>query len=583
MFRDFPTLIGPLAVAVLVATLVANSPITQAKEKNARVKSFSFSASQLVPGQSINVVSSTGERWDRIAAGDISLRIGFKMKLAGRNARVQGSGLFLGGCHKTLCGGNPLIRVNPVNPTILSTNQISVSRSGIATVPYGAEIIKACNQYLNGGPSSGHQFTHPITVTLSVNTRRGRKGFIPANPSGNFNGGDVSRQSTFRVNVKCIPYASLIRGSDPVEIKLEATPRNGNSCPRNTTIKTRIVYHYDRNVKFDILRNGKKIKTVGLKPTKVNVSHGPDLWVINRQDAVKAKAGQNRFRIKVRGGGESQVKTVNIECAPFQPLFANLQYNVAGGNYCPKKVWETTTFSANGPGSLVYQLVQENGSVALEKSVNSILKNGQYKLVKQRVLTIHNSIDRKYRVQVKGSSGIRSSWARLKVDCPPPVDQVNPASPKRIKIAPTPKKDASKKRRVKIIEPPKRVTQLICKKGKVRAGRCYCGAKRKRVRIGRKAFMCTKRPTVKIVPQPKKARTICRGGVAKGQRCVCSIRTRPVRIGAHKYKCVAKKKARVNRHKGQRANPSKRRRNPAVRRCGPRKVFLRGRCIRRTG
>jgi len=592
MFRKFSKPVVkslPLAVAVLVATLVSSASITQAKGKDARVKSFSFSASQLIPGHAINVTSSTGERWDTIAGSNISLKISFKLKMAGRKAQVVRSGLFLGVCHKNLCGGNPLVRSYaslPINPTMLSTSQIPVSTSGISTVPYGDQIIRACNQYLTNGPSTVHQFTHPITVSLSVDTRKRPPKFVAAHPEA-FQGGDVSRQSSFRVKVKCIPYASLIRGANPVEVKLEATPRNGNSCPRNTRIKTRIAYHYDRNVKFDIKRNGKTIKTIELKPRKINVSHGPDLWVIDREDVVKAKAGQNRFRIKIKGGGESQVKTVNIECAPFQALFANLQYNVAGSNSCPKKVWETTTFTANGPGSLVYQLVQENGSVSLEKSVNSILKNGQYKLVKQRVLTIHNSIDRKYRVQVKGSSGIRSSWARLKVDCPPPADKVTPKPPKRIKTVPAPKTDASKNPRVKIAVPPKRVkptvTRLICKRGKVRAGRCYCSAKHKRVRIGKKAFMCKKRPTVKTAPHPKKARTVCRGGVAKGQRCVCSKRSLPVRIGAHKYKCVAKKKARVNKHNGQRANPRKRRSNPAARRCGPRKVFVHGRCIRRAG
>ncbi len=254
--------------------------------------------------------------------------------------------------------------------------------------------------------------------------------------------------------------------------------------------------------------------------------------MINRQDVVEAKAGQNRFRIKVKGGGQSQVQTANIECAPFQVMSAKLQYDVVGSASCPKKVWETVTFTANGPGRLVYQLVRKfNGSVALEKSLKPILKNGIYKLVGQRVLTINKSVDREFRVQVKGQSGNNSAWARLKVDCP----QKGNKGASGIKIAP-------------------KATQAKQDK-----------------------------PRIKTAPLPKKSkatRLSCRGGVVRGNRCKCPKQTRRISLGGNKYRCALKATKLKKKPGVRKVNPRKRK---IGKRCGPRKVLVRGRCIRRAG
>ena len=550
---------GTLGAVVLAAALsVLPSGAFAKKNNDARIKSFSFSASQSISSQGINVISTNGERWNKIAPGNIQLKIDAEMKINRRGA-VNSSGLFLGACSKTLCGGNPLIEAKPslpINPTNLDTAKIPVSGSGIAPVPYGDQMIRACNQYLTDGPREAHGFTWPITVTLSVDTSRKWKRYFSASDLNTFSGGDVSRQSTFRVKVNCVPYPSMIRGADPVEVKLTVEPRQGNACPRNTKIKTRIVYHYKKTATFDIMRNGKKIKTVKINAKKVKLTHGPSQWVINREDIVKAEAGQNRFRIKVKGGGQSQVQTANIECAPFQVMSARLQYNVAGvasSASCPVKVWETTTFTTNGPGNLVYQLVRKtNGSVALEKSLKPILKNGVYKLVGQRVLTISKSVDREFRVQVKGKSGNNSSWARLKVDCAAKKGKAAAGAATGVKTAPkkakakqtqpriktAPKKPKAKQRqsRIKIAPLPKKskrkLTKLICRKGKVRAGKCYCGARRKQVRTGKRSYICKTKPRIKTAPS------------------VNRVKPRKRKIG---------------------------------KRCGPRKVLVRGRCIRRAG
>ncbi len=271
MFENFriPTALpGTVGALALATALCIFSNESFAEKRNANIKSFSFSASQSISNQSINVISTNGERWNKIAPGSVQLKIDANMRLRGL---VLSSGLFLGVCSKTLCGGNPLIRARhgmPINPTSLDTAKIPVSGLGIASDSTGDKITEACNRYLTDGPREARGFTWPITVTLSVDTRRWKPKFVGAIDPETYGGGDVSRQSTFRVKVNCVPYPSMIRGADPVEVKLTVEPRPGNACPRNTKITTRIVYHYKKTATFNILRNGKKSKRLKSKPER---------------------------------------------------------------------------------------------------------------------------------------------------------------------------------------------------------------------------------------------------------------------------------------------------------------------------
>lgn len=128
MFNNIKKPIAPrVAVgAVVLATAVCLlSNASFAGIRNAKIKKFSFSASQAISNQAINVISTNGERWNKIAPGHIQLTIDAKMKLRGI---VLSSGLFLGACHKTLCGGYPVIEARgrslPINPSSIDTTKI---------------------------------------------------------------------------------------------------------------------------------------------------------------------------------------------------------------------------------------------------------------------------------------------------------------------------------------------------------------------------------------------------------------------------------------------------------------------------
>ncbi|MCY6381578.1 hypothetical protein [Hoeflea prorocentri] len=538
-----------LAYVAVLALLNGATAGQSLAEDNARVKGKRFNVSHV---NTIRVISSSGERWDSIAGGNVIFSVNAKIDLE-RRGYILNAGMFLGQCNSTVCGNHPLLASwwggvdnewSYKGQAVFDASKIpNTTSSGIAVVPFGDQIINACNQYLDRGPRVRRQFTWPYQLTLSANSRkRNVNEFISASgPRDDFAGGDVNAHKEVRFNVECVPYPSMEPDAEPVEVKLDVEPRGGNACPRKTTIKTRIVYHRPATAKFDIIRNAKVLKTVEIKARHVPISHGPDQWEINRQDVVEAKAGGNQFRIKVHGGGLSGMKVVNIECVPFEIYFSDLKYNVADVGQCPKKVWETATFTTSGPGKATYQIVRKNGKVVYEKELETILKNGQYKLVGQRVLNVGYDMERSFKAQIKGSSGIRSKWAKVKVSCP---KRTNPGSgAKADKKSGAKAETAGQSTSAGSSAAPKRTNPIVCKGGKVKKGKCICPKNTKRKKVKASRFVCNpvkKKPARANPAVRTNPKMICKGGKIRKGKCKCGKNKKIKKVGANRYRCVAK-------------------------------------------
>jgi hypothetical protein len=146
------------------------------------------------------------------------------------------------------------------------------------------------------------------------------------------------------------------------------------------------------------------------------------------------------------------------------------------------------------PGEATLQLVQENGSVFYEKTLNTILKNGKYTLVNQRVLSIDRDTNKKFRAQIKGQSGIHSKWAQLKVDCPQrttPKAENKKVGPKALNTKP--KTTHSSTNKPARVSPAQKKQGLICKDGKARGGKCHCGKAKVAKKVGNRRFVCVAR------------------------------------------------------------------------------------------
>ncbi|MBX9465894.1 MAG: hypothetical protein KL840_23485 [Aquamicrobium sp.] len=459
-------------------------------------------------------------------------------------------------------------------------------------------IVNGCNSRWTE-TESGHSFRYSLPLAMHADAREHRRKRFPYYLNEYEGYGDFARAIAtgfVGLKVECLgtdtkpsrPDSKPPSSSDgeprsagedpadrsgPIEVKMDLDIAGGNACPRNAKITTRIVYDHPKTAKFDIVRNGKILKTVEIEARREALSDGSTQWVVDRIDNVDAKAGQNQFRIVVKGGGRSGMKVANVECAPFQILFSNLAYNVANGGTCPKQVWETATFSATGPGEATMQLVQENGSVFYEKKLTAILKNGEYRLVNQRVLSIDRDTDEKFRAQIKGQSGVHSKWAQLKVSCPKrtsPKPENKKEGPKKLdtkpktshstgtkapRANPRPQKKAEPARTNPVSKKP----QIVCKGGKIFNGSCQCGSSKTRRKIGERQYQCiavakppAKNKAVRSNPMPrdkaaranpasKKQSLICKGGEVRGGRCHCGKKKVAKKLSNRQFACVARR------------------------------------------
>jgi hypothetical protein len=205
-------------------------------DDDARISELMFDVSGSILPSTIDVTSSDGKKWDTIAPGHVVFSAHMKVDTAWPGY-VDQVGVFLGNCNNQQCGnGYPLLfHATPASrdydqqTTIsFSTSIIPISTSGIAVVPYGDQILNACNAHLQSdGATASHSFSKPMTVSFSVNTRTGAI-IAPTEVSDPalgpyFDGGETTRQGSFSVNVVCKPFLKTVNdvaAEVPQELKV---------------------------------------------------------------------------------------------------------------------------------------------------------------------------------------------------------------------------------------------------------------------------------------------------------------------------------------------------------------------------
>lgn len=207
-------LLNPAAALAIVVLSLAPEP---AFAETAKLKSMSFDLQGA--NSTIHVVSTNGQTWDKLKAGD-ALFWGH-MKVDTRwPGYVEEVAVVLGACNGGQCELRPLLwsagvgkrDYNKSHNFVLPTSKIPLSSAtGIAIVPYGDSIISRCNQHLQAdGPTRSYSFTQEFHATLVANTGKAAldKNMIveanetwPALPLEI----DHTRTGTFQVQVVCDP------------------------------------------------------------------------------------------------------------------------------------------------------------------------------------------------------------------------------------------------------------------------------------------------------------------------------------------------------------------------------------------
>jgi hypothetical protein len=414
-------------------TLLSGALHSAALADDARINEIVFDVPASNFPSTINVTSSNGAKWDTIEPGSVLFSAHMKVDTAWPGY-VEQVGIFLGHCNNLQCGnGYPQLFHDWVaardydqqKSVSFPATKIPVSSSGIAVVPYGDQILSACNAHLQpDGATASHSFSKSMTVSFSVNTQTAA--IIPPGEviEGEpvFNGGETTRQDSFTANVVCKPFRKTINdvaAEQPKELKVgtielfRSTYSHANSQPNPATVckKARLLVRLETNktgpVKFKLwtkIGDGPMASKV-IDAWASRAGNGIDTaeyaeWVeVEKTSVVQAMAEDmtNTFGQStgwkditlhctgVGGGGLADAPRPNPDGPVTQPLKVTGELTLADQAGAPKdkprlgqavfKIW------ASKPGNTAYRLTCSGGRQWEGSLPTAKLGNGKHQAV----------------------------------------------------------------------------------------------------------------------------------------------------------------------------------------------------------
>jgi hypothetical protein len=340
--RHVRILVGSAAIAALAAT--------GAFAEDAKINSMSFETMTPYKKNTIQVTSSTGEKWDTIVPGQVEFWAAMQVDTK-HPGYVKDAGIFLGPCVNTQCGqGSPLVFLENVNRRdygqakniSFSTSKLQTSGILPAVVPYGDEALFQCNKKLQpDGATKPHDFDMPITLAFTVNTRKDAGTLGPqevTDADQPWGGGDETRHGEFIAHVECLANAKSTAQSNPdphrnkitvsdldLFLATVVTPGSSSRGPSGTQCKP--------------VRVTTRITTDKAGPVTVKqwrqVNGGP----ITSED--------KQMNAAAIGGGKFGDDWVKVE--QFSKT-TTVQYKdeVVGGTFAPSTPWKSITVHCNG-------------------------------------------------------------------------------------------------------------------------------------------------------------------------------------------------------------------------------------------
>ena len=207
-------LLNSAAALAVTAFSLASTP---ASAESAKLKSMSFDLQSA--NTTIHVVSTDGQKWDKLKAGNAQFWGHMKIDTKWPGF-VDEVAVVLGTCSAGQCGLRPLLwstgvgkrDYNSSRDFAFPTSQIPLSsETGIAVVPYGDSMVSRCNQHLQAdGPTKSYSFVQEFHATLVADTGKAvlddnmlveANEHWPALPDDT----DHTRTGTFQVQVVCDP------------------------------------------------------------------------------------------------------------------------------------------------------------------------------------------------------------------------------------------------------------------------------------------------------------------------------------------------------------------------------------------
>lgn len=293
------------------------------------------------------------------------------------------------------------------------------------------QVIDQCNSALPGGPAANERAGGEIQMHIHAGFSAGRwRGSQWGSgwgwwPSEHVEGRPAIANVTFPASVVCLSrndprVAELQSPPEPVSVDLLVDPK-GEVCPKETEVTAFIYYERPATAKFRFRLDG---ELSGLYTREaVEVGGGPPIkgasrvtYLVKETRTYHLDPGQHRFRVEVRGGKKSEVKTVRIECPPFKVTSAWLKYGVENKPNCPKEVDEEATFRSTRPGKAPFEIKTQGGLVVHKGTAVFVRKGKAYVAKVTRNLSM-NAFDQDMMALIRNQPDANSGWTRLKVEC----------------------------------------------------------------------------------------------------------------------------------------------------------------------
>ncbi len=229
---------------------------------------------------------------------------------------------------------------------------------------------------------------------------------------------------------------------------------------------------------------------------------------------------------------------------------------------CPQKATIDVQFKTSRAGVIEFNLYRDDGN--FQKVTLNAKKDGEFFRAKwEKNYTFNKSVNRKYMIATLKHK-YSSKWKSMVVKCgvqndnPGPGGKTNDPHPTHGKpddrpdAVVTPKRP--KKPGIKVAPLPK----LVCLGGKISKNKCFCPARKKKMKFGKNKYRCLNnvlkpkspkrpfKPGIKVAPLPK---IVCLGGKVSRNKCFCPSGFKKKVIGKHAYRCI--KRASFNKRKNK--------------------------------
>lgn len=527
------------------------SPVSASDQVNLKKLIFN---TQNAYNQVVEVYSTDKKKWNTIKAG--SVNFGAYLNVKTQKHGIKGGWLHelhmvLGQCASTSCYGKPVllskgfyrqksyVTQNTIN---VSTNAFPVSTYGIATTPFGDQIIAQCNTKLSAiGPTTAHEFNYFLKATLVVDTKKKKKSNKHSEPlHGNAPwftqlptnvGIDHAKTASFRIKVKCIPSEGETAEDVPDD------PNYGSKGPK--VFLSTFSHAVTKPTQFKICKKGRvlaRIETTKAGPVKFRLwtkvgnqtakSQFIEAWSSKKGGIYKAEykkwlsvdktthvqamvedltnpisqsTGWKDITLKCKNSGGNDQLADQPKPGDDAPVFSTLKVKgeiaVLDKTKSLKPRHATVMFKlkSNKPGALTYR-IRCTGGRGWKSTVHpSKVAPGKYQIVSAHQFKISKT--EKVNCRLRNLTGKRKRILDkdghfFKVAGKPNFDGPGDLSKKPTPTHKKPKRIFGNKLKVK---------KIACIGGKTVGKKCFCPARTMKKKIRPNTYQC-----VKQVAKPKR-------------------------------------------------------------------------------